>query len=62
MDVVPLGKTEETTEVHAALSWLFNNDTEFVDQESKSDMHFTSLEISFANPDIYIYHKYMHYG
>lgn len=49
-----LGKTVETTEVHAALSWLFNNDNESVDQELKSDKHFTSLEISFANPDLYI--------
>ena len=54
-DVVPLGRTVETTEVHAALSWLFNekesHDMEFVFQESSSDLHHTSLEISFTDPD-----------
>lgn len=53
-NVVSLGKTVETTEVHAALFWLFNNDKESLDQELQSDIHFTSLEISFANPDISI--------
>lgn len=44
----------ETTEPHAALSWLLNNDKESRDQELQSAMQFTSLEISFANPDITI--------
>lgn len=51
-DVVPLGKTVEKTEAHAALSWLFSNGNEFCDQEQQSAMHFTSLDISFANHDI----------
>jgi hypothetical protein len=41
--------------VYAALSWLFNekesHDMEFVFQESSSDLHHTSLEISFTDPD-----------
>lgn len=53
-DVVPLGKTVEKTEAHAALSWLFSNDKEVYDQELQSAMHFTSLDISFVNPDISI--------
>lgn len=53
-DVVPLGKTVEKTEAHAALSWLFSNDKEVCDQELQSAMHFTSLDISFAKSDISI--------
>lgn len=53
-DVVPLGKTVEKSEAHAALSWLFSNDMEFCDQKLQSAMHFTSLDISFTNPEISI--------
>lgn len=53
-DVVLLGKKVEKTEAHAALSWLFSNDKEVCDQELQSAMHFTSLDISFVNPDISI--------
>lgn len=49
-DVVPL-RMKETTEIRAALSWLFNTVQELAYQEPCAELHHTSLEISFANPD-----------
>lgn len=49
-DVVPLG-IKETTEIRAALSSLFNTEKELAYQEPCAELHHTSLEISFANPD-----------
>jgi hypothetical protein len=56
-DVVPLGKTAEplSNDVYAALSWLFTNDEVNDYKQLSSEMNFTSLEISFADPDISIF-------
>ena len=52
-DVVPLG-LKGPAEVYTALTWLFNNEKELVYPEPCLELHHTSLQISFANPDFTI--------